>query len=74
MFFLIPWAIAPDTDEPSIWTDSVPTAVAGGIPIKISNGVIKNPPPTPNKPDMNPTKKPKNRINNKFIWISAIGR
>ena len=28
---------------------------AGGIPKKIRKGVIKNPPPTPNKPESTPT-------------------
>ena len=74
MFLFRPCAIAPDTEEPRICTDSVPTAVEGGIPININNGVIKKPPPTPNNPDINPTTKPKNKITNKFIWISAIGK
>ena len=74
MFFFLPWAIAPETDEPRIWTDSVPTAVEGGIPIKISNGVIKNPPPTPKRPDIKPTIKPKNNIISRFISISAMGK
>ena len=34
---------------------SFATAYAGGTPIKIKNGVIKNPPPTPNKPERTPT-------------------
>ena len=34
-----------------------------GIPKNIKKGVIKNPPPTPNKPDRTPTAKLKNNIN-----------
>ena len=33
----------------------IPPAYAGGIPKKIRKGVIKNPPPTPNKPERTPT-------------------
>ena len=41
---------------------------------KIKRGVIKNPPPTPNKPDIKPTRKPKKSIINKLISISATGK
>ena len=34
------------------------TATAGCTPMKISSGVIRNPPPMPNMPEMNPTAKP----------------
>jgi hypothetical protein len=34
---------------------SFATAYAGGTPKKIKNGVIKKPPPTPNKPERTPT-------------------
>ena len=44
------WANAPDTEEATICADSVPTATAGGMPEKISSGVIRKPPPTPNMP------------------------
>ena len=74
MFFFLLCAIAPETEEPRICTDSVPTAVAAGIPIKIKRGVIKNPPPTPNNPDIKPTRKPKKSIINKLISISATGK
>ena len=43
--------MAPEVDEAKILLASLATAKAGGIPIKIKNGVIKNPPPTPNNPD-----------------------
>ena len=39
------------------------TAYAGGIPRKIKKGVIKKPPPTPNKPDRTPT----NKLNKKMV-------
>ena len=45
---------APDTDVPKILLASFATAKAGGIPKNIKTGVIKNPPPIPNRPDMTP--------------------
>jgi hypothetical protein len=36
----------------------VPTAVAGDKPLKISIGVVSEPPPIPVKPMSNPTTKP----------------
>jgi hypothetical protein len=57
----------PEVDEAKILFASFATAKAGGIPIKIKNGVIKNPPPTPNKPDKNPITKLTKSINITFI-------
>ena len=71
---LLACAKAPETEEPTIWFASVATATAGGIPIKISIGVIKKPPPIPNKPDKMPTEAltpSKRKISTE---ISAIGR
>ena len=45
---------------------SLGTAYAGGIPKKIKKGVIKKPPPTPNKPDRIPTNKLKKNIKGKL--------
>ena len=45
---------APETDVPKILLASLATANAGGIPKNISTGVIKKPPPIPNKPEINP--------------------
>ena len=39
-----------------MWFASLPTATAGGIPLTISIGVVKKPPPTPNIPDNIPAK------------------
>ena len=50
------------------------TAYAGGIPKKIRKGVIKKPPPTPNKPDKIPTMKLKKKMNGRLTYTSAIGR
>ena len=52
---------------------SFATAYDGGIPKKIKKGVIKNPPPTPNKPDKIPTTVLSEKIVSKFIDTSAIG-
>ena len=46
---------------------SFATAKAGGIPININNGVIRKPPPTPNKPERKPTTKLTKRNKTMFI-------
>ena len=56
----------PDIDVPKILFASFGTAYAGGIPKKIKNGVIKKPPPTPNKPERTPTSKLRIKINGRF--------
>ena len=38
--------------------DTVATATAGEMPMKISSGVIRKPPPMPNMPEMKPTASP----------------
>ena len=50
------------------------TAYTGGMPIKIKNGVIKNPPPTPKSPDKTPTAKLKNNKRKISMLTWAIGR
>ena len=50
------------------------TAYAGGTPIKIKNGVIKNPPPTPNKPERTPTIALNKSISTGLIKTWAIGK
>ena len=67
-------ARTPETELATIWFASVPTATGGGTPININRGVIKKPPPTPNKPERNPTAPPMPRIRNIFTDISAMGR
>ena len=47
--------VDPETEVAKILFASLATAYAGGIPKKIRKGVIKNPPPTPNKPESTPT-------------------
>ena len=72
--FLNKWVKVPEVEEANILFASLATATAGGIPIKIKKGVIKNPPPTPNKPDKNPMTALTKRINITLICTSAIGR
>ena len=67
-------AITPETEEARIWLDCVPTETAGGTPMKISSGVIKKPPPTPNTPERKPTAPPRPSSRSTFTDISAIGR
>ena len=73
-FFFLQCAITPDTLEAKTWGASEPTATTGGMPKKIKRGVIKKPPPTPNKPDKAPTSIPIKTIKNMLTFISAIGR
>ena len=58
--------VEPETDVPSILFASLATAYDGGIPKKIRNGVIKNPPPTPNNPESTPTIKLSTNIKGKL--------
>lgn len=67
-------ASTPEMEDATIWLASVPTATAGGMPMKISSGVIKNPPPTPNRPDKKPTPPPMPKIKKMLTETSAMGR
>jgi hypothetical protein len=53
---------------------SFATAYDGGIPKKIKNGVIRNPPPTPNNPERIPTIVLREKIVITFTETSAMGR
>ena len=53
---------------------SFATAYAGGTPKKIKNGVIKKPPPTPNKPESIPTIPLREKIAIMLTDTSAIGK
>ena len=55
MYFLTNELLSPKQKLPNILLASFATAYAGGIPKKIKKGVIRNPPPTPNKPERIPT-------------------
>ena len=57
-----------------MWLVTLATATAGGTPMKISSGVIRKPPPTPNIPEMNPTVSPIARMTSRLTGRSAIGR
>ena len=61
-------------EDPTIWFASLPTATAGGTPLRINIGVVRNPPPTPNIPDNTPATKPILNKKNIFCEISAIGK
>ena len=63
-----------EKDEATIWFAPVATATAGGMPIKKSRGVIRNPPPTPNMPDRTPTIPPNPKRRNALTDSSAMGR
>ena len=67
-------AIAPVTEEASSWWAPVATATAGGAPMKISRGVVRKPPPTPNIPDSTPTPPPIPSRRRALTDISAMGR
>jgi hypothetical protein len=57
-----------------MWPVTLATATAGEMPRKISSGVMRNPPPIPNMPEMNPTASPIARMTNTLTGRSAIGR
>ena len=57
-----------------MWFASLPTATAGGTPLRINMGVVRNPPPTPNIPDNTPATNPILNKKNIFCEISAIGK
>ena len=57
-----------------MWLETVATATAGETPRKIRSGVIRNPPPMPNMPEMKPTASPMPRMRKIFTGRSAIGR
>ncbi len=54
-------ASTPETEEATVCAACVPTATDGGTPMKISSGVIRKPPPTPNRPDNSPIAPPSPR-------------
>ena len=66
--------MVPETDEAMIRLVPVPTATDGVTPKKISSGVIRNPPPTPNMPDSRPTPPPSASRISALAESSAIGR
>ena len=51
-----------------------PAATAGGMPIIMSKGVRRNPPPTPKSPDRNPTSPPNPSIRKILTLIPAMGK
>ncbi len=57
-----------------MWLATLATATAGVMPMKISSGVIRNPPPMPNMPEMNPTASPIPKTRKMLTGKSAIGR
>ena len=68
------WASAPETEAATTWLASVATATTGVTPMKISSGVIRKPPPTPNIPDKIPTPPPSPSSSKAFSEISAMGK
>ena len=66
--------MTPDTEAPTSWLAEEATATAGGTPMKINNGVSRNPPPTPNTPDRKPIAAPRASSRVTSSETSAIGR
>ena len=54
--------------------EPVATETTGGMPEKMSSGVSRKPPPTPNSPDKKPTAPPMPKMMNMFTDSSAMGR
>ena len=67
-------ASAPDMDEAVTWLSVVATATVEGMPVNTSSGVIRKPPPTPNRPDRKPTPVPSAIMTSQWTDISATGR
>lgn len=61
-------------DEAATWLAIEDTATGAGMPRNTSIGVIRNPPPMPNMPDMKPTTAPRSTMRGAFTATSAIGR
>jgi hypothetical protein len=61
-------------DAAATWPVTEATATGEGTPEKISSGVSRKPPPTPNRPERNPTAPPIPIRKKRFIESSAIGR
>ena len=57
-----------------MWLATLATATAGEMPMKISSGVIRKPPPMPNMPEMKPTASPIPSTRKTLTGRSAIGR
>ena len=66
--------MAPVNEEAAMWLDTLATATAGEMPMKISSGVIRKPPPMPNMPEMKPTASPIPSTRKMLTGRSAIGR
>jgi hypothetical protein len=64
----------PENDVAAIWLAPVATATGAGTPMNSSAGVMMKPPPTPTRPDTNPTTPLTNRISSTATGISAIGK
>ena len=67
-------ASTPEMELATTWLTPVATATGGGTPMKNNNGVIRNPPPTPNMPDSTPTPPPTPSNVKALTEVSAIGR
>jgi hypothetical protein len=67
-------ASTPDTEAPTSWLADDATATGAGTPMRISSGVSRKPPPTPNTPDKNPTAAPRPSRTKMSSDTSAIGR
>ncbi len=57
-----------------MWLATEATATAGEMPMKISSGVIRKPPPIPNMPETKPTAAPIASTRKMLTGRSAIGR
>ncbi len=62
------------SEQTNLPVASEATATAAGTPISTSTGVIRKPPPMPNRPDTKPTAAPIPRIMSTLTGISAMGR
>ena len=68
------WAATPEAEVATIALVSEAAATIGGMPIIMSIGVVRKPPPTPKRPDKKPITKPTETSRPMLIEMPAIGR
>ena len=66
--------MTPEADEATTWLASLATATTGGMPRNTRTGVIRKPPPMPNRPETNPTSAPSAISSGALTETSAMGR
>jgi hypothetical protein len=64
----------PEVEAATIWLESEAAATVEGMPAMISRGVMRNPPPTPKRPERKPTTPPRPKRSKMLILLPAMGK